>query len=146
MQELNELKVKLGIPVVTPMKEVNDEIPNVYTLDNLNTKMREAQVKIHDPKKFKLEVINDALTSLDLYLNRSIHASLNYRSYFEYCFLSIPKTYTPTIRTANWLKAAITFIYTDYISALNKVGPRAMLKKPFIDFCLDSFQSFHFSP
>ena len=139
MQELNELKTKLGLPINTPIKEKDDEIPNVYTLDNLNTKLREAQVTLRDPKKFKLENINRALTSLDLYLHRSIHGSLNYRTFFEYCFLSLPKNYTPTIRKPNWLNAAITFIYTDYLSALNKVGPKAMLKKTFIDFCLDSF-------
>ena len=140
MKQINSYKEKLHIPyVVAPEHE--EILPNVYTYDDLCTKLREADVLLQTPGKAKMEDLDKALQSLELFLNHNVKSSLSYRHLLEHCFLSIPNTDVPVIRKEGWLKAAISFLYTDYMSALGRKGPSNLMKKPFVDFCLESFIS-----
>ncbi|EAX98309.1 hypothetical protein TVAG_018450 [Trichomonas vaginalis G3] len=137
--ELNDIKQKLGIKVYDEKNSSSVVNPFVYELDDMNTQLREIQIKLSDQNKPSFQYIDQTLKSLEHYLDQMSSPKKNYRVYYSKFFITLPKDAEPKIRNEKWLKAAMVFIYSDYLTNLASFGPQKMYSKDLFEFCFDSF-------
>lgn len=138
-QELNEIKQKLGIKFYDQNSSSSKNNNYVYTLDDINSQLRELQIHLSDQNRSSYEYMDQTLKSLENYLNTIQSSKKNFRVYYSRFFISLPKDAEPNIRNQKWLKAAMCFIYADYMTNLVTLGPAKMRSKDFFEFCYDSF-------
>lgn len=131
MDELRELKKKLGMPIQEENEEANDDKIFSFDYTEITARAQALRWEMRTTKVDNLELMN-TLDDVTHFLDSSARESINLREKFEQFFLSLPNSYSPNIRSIPWILSIISYIYSYYMTYLGSPNAdRSFLKQPF---------------
>lgn len=139
LSELRDLQQKLGIK-----PQMDNDLPSepapTFQAEDMRGKMQEVRKRIRAKKTTNNELMN-LMDELDAYLKQgTLSAAVSgIRSAFSELFLSLPANAQPRNHEHVWLNAAISFIYSYYLAAIESNGISEMSKVSFPHFIYETF-------
>jgi hypothetical protein len=128
--ELRELRQKLGMPDETDAEEAVDEPSPSFDYDDLACRAQSVRWAMRGGRG-DLPTLSAELDDVRHFLDGKRG---DLRREFRRYFLVLPGDAQPKIRSAQWLLAAISYIYSFYMSFLaSPTIDRSMVEKPFAD-------------
>lgn len=139
LAELRDLQQKLGIKPAMENDPQSEPAP-IFKAEEMRAKMQDLRKRIRTKKIPNLELVNimDELDALLKQQKLSVAVS-GIRATYSELFLSLPSNAQPKEHDHAWLSAAISFIYSYYLAAIESNGVKEMAQIPFHHFIYETF-------
>jgi hypothetical protein len=131
--ELRDLQRQLGLTEDKPTEPAVEEPAPSFLCDDLVARSQSLRWLIRDGK-VELPDVSLEIEDIAQYLDREQHASPELRIRFGRYFLLVPQDRQPQVRSAQWLLALISYVYSYYMALLSgSATDPSLTTKPFSD-------------